>query len=59
MSGFSAQNTGGVGYLAQNNGGVGFSSNLDNASVQIAHQQTGGAIDAHMVIPPEIEGSQK
>ena len=50
MSGFSAQNTGGVGYVAQNTGGVGFTSNMGNASVQIAHQQAGGTIDAQMAI---------
>lgn len=50
MSGFSAQNTGGVGYLAQNTGGVGFSSSMGNASVRIAHQQAGGAIDANMAV---------
>jgi hypothetical protein len=50
MSGFCAQNTAGVGYLAQNTGGVGFSSNIGNPSVQIAHQQAGGTIDAQMAI---------
>ena len=48
LSGFSAQNTGGVGFQAQNTGGIGFNSNMSNANIQVAQQQTGEAIDARI-----------
>lgn len=49
LSGFSAQNNGGVGFLAQNTGGVGFSANMEDPRIQFADYQTIKAIDGKMV----------